>query len=400
MESGVPQVVRTNASSDAAFVILVSVSYLALISASFETLTLASVVGLMVLGTMYAMLGVYAYGYVTRHPSRRNLTAYFGGQVIISGWIVTLGHGTGFNALLMLPLAGQAVVLLSNQGVYLACAAILAAYVGAVYQSSGSLSTLWDGLVTFLAGLVFVVVFTRLTVEEERARREIERLARELEQANQHLREFALQSAELAANRERNRLAREIHDGLGHYLTTIFMQIQAGQAVMDHDPIRANAVLDKARSLTQSALAEVRQSVAALRSASSQDRPLPDLIAALLSESQEEHLEATLKIIGAPRSLSPQVEMTCFRTAQEGLNNVRKHSHATRMSIVIDYTSPERVHLEISDNGIGAPTSETLEEHQGFGLLGVRERVHLVGGEISIITHTGNGFILSIEVPG
>lgn len=391
---------RTNASSDAAFVILVSVSYLALISASFETLTPASVVGLMVLGTMYTMLGVYAYGYVTRHPNRRNLAGYFGAQVLISGWIVTLGHGTGFNALLMLPLAGQAVVLLSTQGVYLACAAILVAYVGAVYQNNGSLSTLWDGLVSFLAGLVFVVVFTRLTVEEERARREIERLARELEQANQNLREFALQSAELAANRERNRLAREIHDGLGHYLTTIFMQIQAGQAVMGSDPDRANEVLDKARSLTQSALAEVRQSVAALRSASSQDRPLPDLIAALLAESQEDHLEAILKIVGSPRSLPPQVEMTCFRTAQEGLNNVRKHSQATRMSILIDYTNPDRVHLEISDNGTGAPASEPSAERPGFGLLGVRERVHLLGGEISIITHAGNGFILSIEVPG
>ena len=388
-------IVRTGGSGDVAFAIVVSFSYLAMITASFESLTSTTVVGLMVLGTLYTLIGIYGYAYVARHPSGWLFSTYFVIQILLGGLIVVLGKGAGFNALLMLPLAGQAVVLLPSRGIYATSIGILLVYIGAVDIYSGGLADLWNNLITFLAGLVFVVVFTQLTVEQEKARAEVEHLANELEDANRQLREYAVQAEELATTRERNRLAREIHDGVGHYLTTIFMQIQAAEVTLDEDRPKAESALQKAKDLTQSALTDVRRSVAALRSPMGKDSPLTELLADLVNNCQGPGLVGNLKILGEPRPLNPLAIQTCFRTVQEGLNNVQKHSKASRVTVSLDYTMPDILHLSIEDDGTGSedPTG-------GFGLLGIRERVHLVDGEMKTITAPGQGFILNIEVPG
>ena len=366
-------IVKTGGTGDVAFAIVVSFSYLAMITASFESLTSTTVVGLMVIGTLYTLIGIYGYAFVARHPSLSLFGTYFVVQILLSGLIVTLGKGAGFNALLMLPLAGQAVVLLPPRGVYAASIGILLAYVGSVDIYSGGLATLWNNLITFLAGLVFVVVFTQLNVEQEKGRAEVERLAQELEVANRRLREYAIQAEELATSRERNRLAREIHDGVGHYLTTVYMQIQAAEAVLEGDRPRAMNALDKAKKMTQAALADVRRSVAALRSPVEQGGSLTEVLTRLVNDCR------------AP----------CFRTVQEGLNNIQKHAHASQATICLDYSGEDRVRVVIEDNGSGSDLPSG-----GFGLLGLRERVHLVDGEMNTKTSAGEGFVLSIEVPG
>ena len=406
-----PESVRSNPKNggigEAAFAVMVSVSYLAMISASFDTITLTTLVVLMILGVLYTLLGIYGYGYVGRAGSRFRRVAYFVIQVPLSGLIVALGHGAGFNALLMLPLAGQAAMLLPESGVYLTSIGILLTYVVAVNQFYSDLGNLWNNLVTFMAGLIFVVVFTQVTLQQEKARREVERLAQELEEANQRLRQYAIQAEELATTRERNRLAREIHDGLGHYLTTIFMQIQAAQAVMENDRERASAALEKAMGLAQAALVHVRQSVASLRASPDLGRSLPEAVEGLLVDCRGGGLQADLQTCGQPRPLSPAVMLTCYRTVQEGLNNVRKHSRATWVTIRLDYTHPGWIRLAVEDFGgsadgpsdSGGDASGSLESGGGYGLLGVRERVHLLGGEMKAAPSDSGGFILSIEVP-
>ena len=388
-------IVKTGSSGDVAFAIVVSFSYLAMITASIESLTSTAVIGLMVIGTLYTLIGIYGYAFVARRPTYALLLGYFSVQIFLSGLIVTLGKGAGFNALLMLPLAGQAVVMLPPRGVYATSVGILLAYIGAVDLYSGGLANLWNNLITFLAGLVFVVVFTQLNVEQEKARGEVERLAQELEEANRRLREYAVQAEELATQRERNRLAREIHDGVGHYLTTVFMQIQAAEATLEGDRPRAMDALEKAKKMTQAALTDVRRSVASLRSPLEQSGPLTETLTNLVNNCRAPELHIEFKISGTPRPLSPQVELTCFRTVQEGLNNIQKHAHADHASVAIDYSSADRVRLWIQDNGDGSD-----DPSGGFGLLGLRERVHLVDGELYTETAAGQGFTLTIEVPG
>jgi signal transduction histidine kinase len=385
---------KTKSTANVAFAVVVCVSYLAMISNAFEALTTTSLVWLLVLGTVYTALGIYGYEIATRSRSYRLLSAYFIIQLGLGATIVALGRGAGFNAILLLPLAGQAVVALPQYGALAVSIGIMLGYISAIYATTGNLSTLWDNLVTFLAGLVFIVVFTQLTVDEGKARAEVERLAVELESANRRLREYAAQAEELATSRERNRLAREIHDGLGHYLTTIHVQLQAAEAVFNSDPRRARNALEKARALTQTALADVRRSVGALRT-SEPTLPLPERLKALLSELHEPDLRVELSVTGAPRPLAPTVETACYRAAQQRLNNIRKHSQAAHALLSLDYSQPDRLCLSLSDDGSG-----TGDASGGFGLIGIRERLELIGGSLVIHTAPRQGFLLQIEVPG
>jgi signal transduction histidine kinase len=103
-----------------------------------------------------------------------------------------------------------------------------------------------------------------VAVREQRGRAEVQRLADELGVANRQLREYAGQVEELAAARERNRMAREIHDTLGHYLTAVNMQLEAARALLATDPEKAADGMSKALALTHEGLADVRRSVATL----------------------------------------------------------------------------------------------------------------------------------------
>ncbi|MBM4422085.1 MAG: sensor histidine kinase [Chloroflexi bacterium] len=208
------------------------------------------------------------------------------------------------------------------------------------------------------------------------------------------MREYAAQAEELATARERNRLAREIHDGLGHYLTVINVQIEAARAVMESDAARAASALSKAQSLAKEGLADVRRSVAALRASPIENRPLAEAIAALVEECRAAGLRADFLVNGATRRLAPQAELTLYRAAQEGLTNVRKHAHASFVSVTLDYDDPARVRLTVKDNGGGGGNA-----NGGFGLIGVRERAQLLGGQMKMDTGMGEGFALEVELP-
>jgi signal transduction histidine kinase len=234
-----------------------------------------------------------------------------------------------------------------------------------------------------------------MAVNEERARSEVEKLARDLAEANQSLRTYAMQAEELAITKERNRLAREIHDGLGHYLTTVYMQIQAARAVFIIDPQKALEALIKAQNLSQEALVDVRQSVAALRDTPGSQLPLPEEVTRLLHACEGAGLGNDLKILGAPRTLSPQAQQTVFRAVQEGINNACKHAKAGCLWVTLDYTQADRVRLVMQDDGIGANHMDG-----GFGLVGMRERVNLLNGEFAVKTAPGEGFRLEVSIPG
>jgi signal transduction histidine kinase len=246
----------------------------------------------------------------------------------------------------------------------------------------------------YLAGVVFVVVFTRIAVNEREGRAEVERLAAELGEANRRLREYAAQIEELATAKERNRLAREIHDSLGHYLTVVNVQIEASRAVLDSDRQRALEGMRKAQLLTQEGLAEVRRSVAALRASPVESRPLPESLSALVDESRASGTPTEFILRGSPRTLTPQAALTLYRAAQEALTNVRRHAQASRAEVLLDYRDDASVRLCIRDDGTGG---EKFDE--GFGLLGVRERAQLLGGTVNISTSRGEGFSLEIELP-
>lgn len=386
--------VRTGGDFDLAFAVVVLASFFATFSSLREASPL-QIVLLISLGTAYLAIGIYGYAYSSRSNSELTKSIYFALQIPLGAMIVYLGKGAGFNAMVLLPLAGHAVVLLPRRMGYAAHFFIVAAYVAAVYSFGGGFQTVWEGLPIFVAGLIFIVVFTQMALNEAASRREVERLVGELTVANQQLREYAIQIEDLATIKERNRLAREIHDGLGHYLTTIHMQLQAANAVTSRDQHRATEIIHKAQALTQAALEDVRQSVAALQSKTNEQKTLNELISNLLDSARMFQIEPVFKTLGQQRDLAVPARWMLFRAAQEGVSNTCKHAKAKHLWITLDYSDLNLIRLEVKDDGQGVNNIGA-----GFGLTGLKERVHLLDGTFEIITEIDKGFSFEITIPG
>jgi signal transduction histidine kinase len=333
----------------------------------------------LLLGTAYVLVGTLGFRAVTR-AARPGLTYAYFALMLPLGAAVFAGSVTG-GTFLLLVVAAQSMRVLPLLGTLLIGLPLPLLHAGMAWPHS-----LREGA-TFLVALVFLFVLNRAIVAAEQAQAA-------LTAANQQLRDFAAQREALAAAHERNRIAREIHDGLGHYLTTIHMQIQAALAVLDRDRPRAEQTLAKAQGLAHEALGDVRRSVAALRLDPAEPRPLPELLEALVETARATGLPATLAVLGNPRPLGPQAEQALYRAAQEGLTNVRKHARATHATLTLDYRGPAAIRLVVQDDGCGA-----AETTGGFGLLGLRERVQLLGGQLQVETAPDAGLILSVEVP-
>ena len=192
--------------------------------------------------------------------------------------------------------------------------------------------------------------------------------------------------------RERTRVARDIHDGLGHHLTVVGMQVQAARAVLATDHGRADGLLAQAEDQTRQALASVRESVATLREPRPA-APLSDQLRTLAAESATAGLPATVEVDGRERWLPDDVQVALYRVAQESLTNVRKHASAQAAKVSLAYLE-DSVSLEIVDDGRG------LGPGSGFGLVGIRERVESLGGSVTIESSPGAGVCVRVDVPG
>ncbi len=237
------------------------------------------------------------------------------------GWML----GPGGNWLMGLPLANIAVDRLSPRGRWPVYLGIVAAFVLPILHYSTWEAALMNGLIISV-GVLFSVLLSQLRLNEQHAREKAEALASQLEQANRQLAEYAFQAEELAATQERNRLAREIHDNLGHYLTIVNVQIEAARLTLDTDPARAVDALTKAQDLAKKGLASVRELVSALRVSPVENRPLEDAIVELVNETEMDGLTSVFRLVGDTRPVEPKTALALYRAAQEGLTNVRKHA--------------------------------------------------------------------------
>jgi signal transduction histidine kinase len=376
-----------------AFVIVVCAAYASAVTAliySRRLLPAWEVAALIAAGIAYLFVGTYGFTICRRSGSLLAAAAYFIIQLSIASILILLRGSSGELSLILLPLAGQTALVLPLQAMIPVCFLIYVTLVMPLLLRSRWVDAVAIALV-YGTGIVFVVVFTRVAASEREVRTE-------LAQANQQLRDHAAQVEELATIKERNRLAREIHDTLGHYLTVVNVQIGAARAILAQDEPRALDHLAKAQTLTQEGLAEVRRSVAALRASPTESRPLTEALAKLVEQWQAAGMNARLDVAGMVRSLTPQAELTIYRAVQEALTNVGKHARATRVGITLDYGDDgddDSVRLRVEDDGVGSADSQG-----GFGLLGVRERVQLLSGEMHVRTEIGGGFALEVELPG
>ncbi len=356
---------------------------------------------LLTLGLGYLLVGALGLSRVsTGSPLWQGLT-YLAAQIALTTAILYYSELDGFISLLLLPLVANALEMLPRRWAAGVCVLLVVDF-GVVGYALDGWRTAIGGSFVIAAGVIFVAVFTQVALRERETRKEVERLAAELAAANQKLRAYAGQVEELATIQERNRLAREIHDTLGHYLTVINVQLAAAQAVLDTDQPRALEAMRKAQTLTQEGLGDVRRSVAALRADPTAGQPLPQALEELAETCRAAGLVTHIEVTGQARALKPQTESALYRAAQEALTNIRKHARASRVDVQVDYGSGaggEPVRLSVRDNGVGAAAG-AAEGAAGFGLLGVRERLQLIGGQVRLTTAPGEGFQLEVEAPG
>ena len=230
---------------------------------------------------------------------------------------------------------------------------------------------------------IAVGVFISLLVTRLREQRE------SLSEANANLTHYASTLEQLTVSRERNRLARELHDTLAHSLTAISVSLETAKAYFDIDSNKTRDLIDKSLESTHVGVDETRRALKALRSSALEDMGLGLAVQrAAESAATRFHLNLTLDLKNPMPSLSPDVEQAIYRIAQESIENIVNHSHAKNFSVRLE--SNGHITLTIQDDGIGFD-ARPKEPTDHFGLVGMRERAELAGGKLKIESEKGKG---------
>lgn len=242
---------------------------------------------------------------------------------------------------------------------------------------------------TFLFLLLGFIV-NRLSAEQKER-------AEQLEAANLRLSQQAAALEELATTRERNRLAREIHDTLAHTLSGLAVNLEAAAALRERDPQQSGAILEQSLAVTRSGLVETRRSIQALRATPLEDMGLKLALEALARSCAERlGLKMELQVEAPPYPLQPEVEHCVYRAAEEGLRNIGDHARASRFTLSLQFAD-RQLRFRLRDDGRGFdPDAGALQGH--FGLIGMRERVESLGGAFEVITAPGRGTELVIQL--
>jgi len=205
-------------------------------------------------------------------------------------------------------------------------------------------------------------------------------------------------AARIAVAEERARIARELHDIVAHAVSVMVLQVGAVRHKLPAELAQDRDALQDVERTGRAAMAEMRRLLGAMRG--EQDEleltPQPGLgnLVPLLEEVRRAGLAVELHVDGDPHPLPQAIDLSAYRIVQEGLTNALKHADASRADVTVSY-QPNELQIDVRDDGHGAATSDGL----GHGLIGIRERVKLYGGEMSAGTSNGGGFALSARLP-
>jgi signal transduction histidine kinase len=225
------------------------------------------------------------------------------------------------------------------------------------------------------------------------------RVVRRLRELTLHLEHERERAERAAVAEERGRIARELHDVVAHGVSVIAIQADAAEAALDRDPELARAPLRTIRGSAKEALEEMRHLLGMLREDDDGGElapqpgleQLPDLVA----RARAGGVPVDLDVSGTPRTLPPGLDLSAYRIVQEALTNVRKHAQGAPTTVRIDW-EPRALALEVRDHGPGPAANAN---GGGHGLVGMRERVRLHGGQLTTGEAAGGGFAVFARLP-
>jgi signal transduction histidine kinase len=205
-------------------------------------------------------------------------------------------------------------------------------------------------------------------------------------------------AARVAVAEERARIARELHDVVAHAVSVMVLQVGAVRHKLPAAFVEDREALSGVERAGRTALTEMRRLLSAMRRDGEEveftPQPGLDGLEALLDEVGRAGLPVVLHLDGRPVPLPRGVDLSAYRIVQEGLTNALKHARASDADVTVRYR-PEELEIEVRDNGLGSATSDGL----GHGLVGIRERVKIYGGEMAAGTATEGGFVLTTRLP-
>lgn len=249
---------------------------------------------------------------------------------------------------------------------------------------------------TFISGgsILFVLYLVLLVQDKHQEKERLQSLSDQLAEANVRLRAYALEAERTAETRERNRLAREIHDTLGHALTGIVAGLDACIVMVGTAPDFTKNQLEKIRETALRGIKDVRRSVKKLRPDDLEQLSLREALLRMCEEfSASSGMEVRLNVLGWPENLRADEEEVLYRAVQEGVTNAKRHGRAKHVTVTLG-KEPGRIYLLLADDGIGCGGQEVKV---GFGLRHMQERVALLHGRVR--WWSGKGFTLEVTIP-
>lgn len=223
---------------------------------------------------------------------------------------------------------------------------------------------------------------------------QMSRSHQELEDAHQQLQQYAQTVEQLTADRERNRIAREIHDTVGHKMTALLVQLQLARELMNQNKPKAEAAMNICGVLARDALEEVRFSVKTIHSDEGSQQTFIASVRKLFEDFYKSaSLQTTFDLAGDPTSIPSTLQPTLIRIIQESLTNAKRHGQATHCHVILSCTL-EKITLTIKDNGYGMS-----KVTPGFGLINMKERIEEHGGTVCFQSIHQGGFEIDVELP-
>jgi NarL family two-component system sensor histidine kinase LiaS len=395
------------------WVTLAAASAITVLSAIHLAASLPAIGGLILVVCLYIGLVQYQYRRGRATAARQSLPPWLYlilSDLLIFGMMLLPGRATYGTSLwycvMFFVVMGESRHLQSIRSVVALIVASMACTYAAMLLSlpAGDWLSAGLGFVPLCGGLIATALGGRIERdrEAEHAARLalLEELARsrdELEEANARLLAFAGTVEQLAVANERNRVARDLHDILGYTLATVVVKAEAAKRLLQSDAARVSGELDRIQEVARSGLAEVRRSIAGLRDAAPGQSVWHEATTRFIEDlAREQGLVITAAIAPLPEGHDPRLEITLFRVIQEALTNVVRHAQAHHAWVRLQ-TTDQGLELTIEDDGMGMGPSTSAPG--GFGLRGMRERVELLDGRLSVASRRGEGTRITALLP-
>jgi NarL family two-component system sensor histidine kinase YdfH len=324
---------------------------------------------------------------IVEKPSRQ--VWYILGQGLLAFVLTQLSGNTGMIFGLYMALIGESIgyLGLTRWGLLSTVYFLGLSLLNFILFTDSNFTTALFWILTAIPTVIFIGMYVTLYLRQTEAREKAQALATELS-------EYVARVEDLTITNERQRMARELHDTLSQGLAGLILQLEAADAHLSQQrPEKARAIITQAMEHARATLADARNAISDLRQTKGE---LGDSLRLEISRFESATgLPCVFRADSTP-PIPDSVKETLLRAASEALTNIARHARATEVSLTLT-VAKNQLQLTIKDNGLGFDPEAIPSGH--YGLLGIRERIRLTGGQLSIESAPQKGTILTIQVP-